>query len=54
MTSRQGFDVPRARFQLGTELTEFVALHLRIGVVDGGDFSVQRAFIDLKWDARIS
>ena len=45
----QGFDVPRARFQLGIGLTEFVALYLRIGVVAGGDFSVQRAFIDLKW-----
>ena len=39
----------RARFQLGIGLTEFVALYMRIGVVAGGDFSFQRAFIDLKW-----
>jgi hypothetical protein len=45
----QGFDVARARFQLGLGLTEFVALYMRIGVVAGGDFSFQRAFIDLKW-----
>jgi hypothetical protein len=45
----QGFDVPRARFQLGIGLTEFVALFMRIGVVAGGSFSFQRAFIDLKW-----
>lgn len=45
----QGFDVARARFQLGIGLTEFVALYMRIGVVAGGDFSFQRAFIDLKW-----
>ena len=45
----QGFDMARARFQLGIGLTEFVALYMRIGVVAGGDFSFQRAFIDLKW-----
>ncbi|MFW2389824.1 MAG: hypothetical protein ACN4G0_15905 [Polyangiales bacterium] len=45
----QGFDVARARFHLGVGLTEFVALYMRIGVVAGGDFSFQRAFIDLKW-----
>jgi hypothetical protein len=45
----QGFDVSRARFQLGIGLTEFVALFMRIGVVAGGSFSFQRAFIDLKW-----
>ena len=45
----QGFDVARARFQLGIGLTEFVTLYMRIGVVAGGDFSFQRAFIDLKW-----
>ncbi|MGB3050556.1 MAG: hypothetical protein WBB42_06125 [Polyangiales bacterium] len=45
----QGFDVARARFQLGVGLTQFVALYMRIGVVAGGDFSFQRAFIDLKW-----
>lgn len=45
----QGFDVARARFQLGIGLTEFVALYMRIGVVAGGNFSFQRAFIDLKW-----
>jgi hypothetical protein len=45
----QGFDVARARFHLGIGLTEFVALYMRIGVVSGGDFSFQRAFIDLKW-----
>jgi hypothetical protein len=45
----QGFDLARARFHLGIGLTEFVALYMRIGVVAGGDFSFQRAFIDLKW-----
>jgi hypothetical protein len=45
----QGFDVARARFHLGIGLTEFVALYMRIGVVAGGNFSFQRAFIDLKW-----
>lgn len=45
----QGFDVPRARFQLGIGLTEFVALYMRIGVVAGGNFGFQRAFVDLKW-----
>jgi len=45
----QGFDVARGRFHLGVGLTEFVALYMRIGVVAGGDFSFQRAFIDLKW-----
>jgi len=45
----QGFDVSRARFQLGIGLTQFVALYMRIGVVSGGDFAFQRAFIDLKW-----
>jgi hypothetical protein len=45
----QGFDVARGRFHLGIGLTEFVALYMRIGVVAGGDFSFQRAFIDLKW-----
>ena len=45
----QGFDVARARFHLGVGLTEFVALYMRIGVVAGGDFSFQRAFMDLKW-----
>ena len=45
----QGFDVARARFHLGVGLTEFVALYMRIGVVAGGDFSFQRAFLDLKW-----
>ncbi len=45
----QGFDVPRARFTLGIGLTEFVALVMRIGVASGGNFSFQRAFIDLKW-----
>ncbi|KPK17215.1 MAG: hypothetical protein AMJ62_01755 [Myxococcales bacterium SG8_38] len=45
----EGFDVPRARFQLGIGLTQFVALYMRIGVVAGGNFSFQRAFIDLKW-----
>ena len=45
----QGFEVPRARFTLGIGLTEFVALIIRLGVVAGGDFSFQRAFIDLKW-----
>jgi hypothetical protein len=45
----QGFDVPRARFTLGIGLTEFVALVVRLGVVAGGDFEFQRAFIDLKW-----
>ena len=45
----QGFDVARARFHLGVGLTEFVALYMRVGVVAGGDFSFQRAFIDLKW-----
>ncbi|MDH3625927.1 MAG: hypothetical protein OES69_01150 [Myxococcales bacterium] len=45
----QGFDVARARFQLGIGLTEFVALYMRIGVVAGGSFSFQKAFIDLKW-----
>jgi hypothetical protein len=45
----QGFDMARARFQLGIGLTQFVALYMRIGVVAGGDFSFQRAFIDLKW-----
>ena len=45
----QGFDIPRARFTLGIGLTEFVALVMRIGVVAGGDFEFQRAFIDLKW-----
>ena len=45
----QGFDMSRARFQLGIGMTEFVALYMRIGVVAGGDFSFQRAFIDLKW-----
>jgi hypothetical protein len=45
----QGFDVARARFTLGIGLTEFVALVMRIGVVAGGDFDFQRAFIDLKW-----
>ena len=45
----QGFDVSRARFQLGIGLTEFVALFMRVGVVAGGSFSIQRAFIDLKW-----
>jgi len=34
---------------LGVGLTEFVALYMRIGVVAGGNFSFQRAFIDLKW-----
>jgi hypothetical protein len=45
----QGFDVPRARFTLGIGLTEFVAMVMRIGVVSGGNFEFQRAFIDLKW-----
>lgn len=45
----QGFDVPRARFTLGIGLTEFVALVVRMGIVAGGEFDVQRAFIDLKW-----
>ncbi len=45
----QGFDVARARFTLGVGLTEFVALVMRLGVVAGGDFEFQRAFIDLKW-----
>ena len=45
----QGFAVSRARFTLGIGLTEFVALVMRIGVVAGGDFDFQRAFIDLKW-----
>jgi hypothetical protein len=45
----EGFDVARARFQLGIGLTQFVALYMRIGVVAGGNFSFQRAFIDLKW-----
>ena len=45
----QGFDVARARFTMGIGLTQFVALYMRIGVVSGGDFSFQRAFIDLKW-----
>lgn len=45
----QGFDVTRARFTLGIGLTEFVALVMRIGVVAGGSFEFQRAFIDLKW-----
>ena len=45
----EGFDVPRARFTLGIGLTEFVALVVRLGVVAGGDFEFQRAFIDLKW-----
>jgi hypothetical protein len=45
----QGFDVPRARFQLGIGLTQFVALYMRMGVVAGKGFSFQRAFIDLKW-----
>ena len=45
----QGFDVARARFQLGIGLTEFVAFYMRIGVVAGGNFAFQRAFIDLKW-----
>jgi hypothetical protein len=45
----QGFDVARARFHLGIGLTEFVALYMRVGVVAGGNFSFQRAFIDLKW-----
>jgi hypothetical protein len=45
----QGFDVARARFTMGVGLTQFVALYMRIGVVSGGDFSFQRAFIDLKW-----
>lgn len=45
----QGFDVARARFTLGIGLTEFVALVMRLGVVAGGDFDFQRAFIDLKW-----
>jgi hypothetical protein len=45
----QGFDIGRARFHLGIGLTEFVALYMRVGVVAGGDFSFQRAFLDLKW-----
>ena len=45
----QGFDVARARFDLGIGLTEFVALFMRIGVAAGGDFSFQKAFLDLKW-----
>ncbi len=45
----EGFDVARARFQLGIGLTQFVALYMRIGVVAGGNFGFQRAFIDLKW-----
>lgn len=45
----QGFEVPRARFTLGIGLTEFVAMVMRIGVVSGGNFEFQRAFIDLKW-----
>lgn len=45
----QGFGVPRARFTLGIGLTEFVALVMRMGVVAGGSFEVQLAFIDLKW-----
>ncbi len=45
----QGFDIGRARFHLGVGLTEFVALYMRVGVVAGGDFSFQRAFLDLKW-----
>jgi hypothetical protein len=45
----QGFDVARARFTMGVGLTQFVALYMRIGVVSGGDFSFQRAFMDLKW-----
>jgi hypothetical protein len=45
----QGFDVARGRFTLGIGLTEFVALVMRIGVVAGGSFEFQRAFIDLKW-----
>jgi hypothetical protein len=45
----QGFDVARARFTMGIGLTKFVALYMRIGVVSGGNFSFQRAFIDLKW-----
>ncbi|UCH29982.1 MAG: hypothetical protein JSV06_02860 [Myxococcales bacterium] len=49
MQVTQGFDVARARFHLGIGLTEFVALYMRVGVVAGGDFSFQRAFIDLKW-----
>jgi len=45
----QGFDLARGRFTLGIGLTEFVALVMRIGVVAGGSFEFQRAFIDLKW-----
>lgn len=45
----QGFEVARGRFTLGIGLTEFVALVMRVGVVAGGNFSFQRAFIDLKW-----
>jgi hypothetical protein len=45
----QGFDVARARFTMGVGLTQFVALYMRIGVVSGGNFSFQRAFMDLKW-----
>jgi hypothetical protein len=45
----QGFAVSRARFTLGIGLTEFVAMVMRIGVVAGGEFDFQRAFIDLKW-----
>lgn len=45
----QGFDVARARADLGIGLTEFVALFMRIGVVAGGNFSFQKAYIDLKW-----
>ncbi len=45
----QGFDVARGRFTLGIGLSEFVALVMRIGVVAGGSFEFQRAFIDLKW-----
>lgn len=45
----QGFDAARARADLGIGLTEFVALFMRIGVAAGGDFSFQKAYIDLKW-----
>lgn len=45
----QGFDVARARFDMGIGLTEYVTLFMRIGVVAGGNFSFQKAFIDLKW-----
>lgn len=45
----QGFDAARARADLGIGLSEFVALFMRIGVVAGGDFSFQKAYVDLKW-----